>query len=196
MYTELTEDERCVDEGPIGDWKRDARQPIVVGRRWFLHAVLGGTAGLAAWELARGAASPAGWNAGDATSSARGPAGATVPSGATGGSPVPYGTLRVQAMPALVPPGATTTVTATFTNNSLLTLDGVEFTGTVPGSWKATAVPTVIPSQVPSGEIIQVSWHVVVPPNARAGQPPRSSGRGQRRRRRPTVRQRRPRGAV
>jgi beta-galactosidase len=88
------------------------------------------------------------------------------------GSPVPYGTLRVQAVPALVPPGATTTVTATFTNNSLLTLDGVEFTGTVPGGWKATAVPTVIPSQVPSGEIIQASWHVVVPPNAHFGQAP------------------------
>ena len=58
MYAELTEDKRCVDERPIGDWKRDARQPMLVGRRWFLHAVLGGTAGLAAWEVAQAVCRP------------------------------------------------------------------------------------------------------------------------------------------
>ena len=88
------------------------------------------------------------------------------------GRPVPYGTLRVQAAPGLVPPGGTTTVTATFTNNSVLTLDAVEFTGTVPGGWTATVAPTVIPSQVRSGEVIQASWHVTVPPNAHFGQAP------------------------
>ena len=91
---------------------------------------------------------------------------------AQAGQPVPYGTLRVQAGPALVAPGATTTVTATFTNNSVLTLDGVEFTGTVPGGWTASVVPTVLPSQLPSGKIIQVSWHVAVPANAHFGQAP------------------------
>jgi beta-galactosidase len=88
------------------------------------------------------------------------------------GRPVPYGTLRVQAVPALVTPGGTTTVIATFTNNGVLTVDGVEFTGTVPGGWTATVVPTGIPSKVPRGQIIQASWHVVVPADAYAGQAP------------------------
>jgi beta-galactosidase len=88
------------------------------------------------------------------------------------GRPVPYGTLRVQATPGLVAPGGTTTVTATFTNNGVLTLDGVVFTGTVPAGWTATVVPTGIPSQVPSGDVIRASWHVVVPPDAHPGQAP------------------------
>jgi beta-galactosidase len=88
------------------------------------------------------------------------------------GLPVPYGTLRVQAVPGLVPPGGTTTVTATFTNNSALTLDGVQFTGTVPGDWTVTVVPTVIPGELPSGEVVQAEWHVVVPADGHLGQAP------------------------
>ena len=88
------------------------------------------------------------------------------------GLPVPYGTLQVQAVPGLVVPGGTTTVTATFTNNSVLALDGVEFTGTVPGGWTATVVPTGIPGELPSGEVIQAKWHVVVPSDAHLGQAP------------------------
>jgi beta-galactosidase len=88
------------------------------------------------------------------------------------GRPVPYGTLQVQAAPALVTPGGTTTVTATFTNNGILTLDRVGFAVTAPSGWTATAVPTVIPSQVRSGEVIKASWHVAVPPDAHLGQAP------------------------
>jgi beta-galactosidase len=88
------------------------------------------------------------------------------------GNPVPYGTLEVQAVPGLVVPGDTTTVTATFTNNGVLALDGMEFTGTVPGGWTATVVPTAIPSQVPSGTVVQAKWQVVVPLDAHPGQAP------------------------
>jgi hypothetical protein len=91
---------------------------------------------------------------------------------AQAGRPVPYGTLRVQATPGLVAPGGTTTVTATFTNNGVLTLDEVVFTGTVPAGWTATVIPTGIPSQVPSGDVIRASWHIVVPPDAHPGQAP------------------------
>ena len=88
------------------------------------------------------------------------------------GHPVPSGTLQVQAAPALVTPGGTTTVTATFANNGILTLDGVGFAATAPSGWAATMVPTVIPRPVRSGEVIKASWHVAVPPDAHLGQAP------------------------
>lgn len=86
--------------------------------------------------------------------------------------PVPSGTLQVQAAPALVTPGGTTTVTATFANNGILTLDGVGFAATAPSGWAATMAPTVIPRPVRSGEVIKASWHVAVPPDAHLGQAP------------------------
>jgi hypothetical protein len=63
-------------------------------------------------------------------------------------------------------------VTATFTNNSILTLDGLAFAGTLPGGWTATVLPTTIPTQVRSGQVVQVSWHVTVPRDAHPGQAP------------------------
>jgi len=88
------------------------------------------------------------------------------------GRPVPYGTLQVQAAPALVTLGGTTTVTATFANNGILALDQVGFAVTAASGWKVTAAPAVIPGQVPSGEVVKASWDVAVPPDAHPGQAP------------------------
>jgi uncharacterized membrane protein len=55
------------------------------------------------------------------------------------GSPVPYGTLQVQATPGFVTPGGTTTMTATFTNNGIATLDQAGLAVTSPAGWTVTA---------------------------------------------------------
>ncbi len=91
---------------------------------------------------------------------------------AQAGRPVPYGTLRLRAVPGLVTPGGTTTVTATFANNGILTLDQVAFSVTVPDGWSVTAVAPASPGRVRSGEIRQASWQVAVPPDANLGQAP------------------------
>jgi hypothetical protein len=88
------------------------------------------------------------------------------------GQPVPYGTLRVQAAPGLVTPGGATTVTATFVNNGILALDQAGFTVTAPDGWIVTALTPVTSSPVASGQVVQASWLVAVPPDANPGQAP------------------------
>ena len=91
---------------------------------------------------------------------------------AAAGRPVPYGTLRVQATPSLVTPGGRTTVTATVSNNGVLDLDRVGFAVTSAGGWTVTATTPVTRSQVRSGQAVQASWQVAVPPDAHPGQAP------------------------
>jgi len=87
------------------------------------------------------------------------------------GRQVPYGTLTVQAAPTLVPPGSTTTVTATLTNNGLLTLDRVTFAITAPAGWTATEVRAAPRSRVRTGQVAQAEWQVI-PQAADPGQAP------------------------
>ena len=68
-----------------------------------------------------------------------------------GPAPTPYGTLTVAASPAFVAPGATTTVTATLTDNGVLDLDEVALAITVPSGWTATARTPVTFTRVRSG---------------------------------------------
>lgn len=89
-----------------------------------------------------------------------------------GPAPVPYGTLTVTASPVFVRPGATTTVTATLTNNGILNLDKVTLAITVPGGWTATARTRVTFTRVRSGSGVTASWRVTVPSNAHPGQAP------------------------
>jgi beta-galactosidase len=88
------------------------------------------------------------------------------------GAPVPYGSLAVTAAPALVAPSSTTTVTATLTNNGLLTLDHVTFSVTLPGGWKASPAAPVTVTGVRSGQTATVRWPVTVPASANPGQDP------------------------
>ncbi|HLK73343.1 MAG TPA: glycoside hydrolase family 2 TIM barrel-domain containing protein [Streptosporangiaceae bacterium] len=88
------------------------------------------------------------------------------------GRPVPYGTLQVQAAPGLVPPGGTTTVTATFANNGILVLDRVGLAATAPSGWTVTAQWPAAAERVRSGQVLQASWQIAVPPDAHPGQSP------------------------
>jgi beta-galactosidase len=88
------------------------------------------------------------------------------------GAPIPYGSLAVTAAPALVAPSSTTTVTATLTNNGLLTLDHVTFSVTLPGGWKASPAAPVTVTGVRSGQTATVRWPVTVPASANPGQDP------------------------
>ena len=82
------------------------------------------------------------------------------------GTPVPSGALTAQASPVMVSPGATTTVSATFTNNGLPGLDKVTLTAQVPSGWTATATTATTFTAVPSGRTVQASWRVSVPAGA------------------------------
>ena len=96
----------------------------------------------------------------------------TGPRGAAGRPSRPVRHAASAGSAGAVMPGGTTTVTATFANNGILTLDGVGFAATAPSGWAATMAPTVIPRPVRSGEVIKASWHVAVPPDAHLGQAP------------------------
>jgi len=89
-----------------------------------------------------------------------------------GPAPVPYGTLTVTASPVFVRPGATTTVTATLTDNSVLNLDRATLSITVPGGWTATARTPVTFTRVRRGAGVTASWRVTVPSSAHPGQAP------------------------
>jgi len=89
-----------------------------------------------------------------------------------GPSPMPYGTLTVAASPTLVTPGATTTVTATLTDNGILDLDEVTLTVTVPDGWTATAQTPVTFTGVRSGATVTAIWQVALPADANPGQAP------------------------
>jgi beta-galactosidase len=88
-----------------------------------------------------------------------------------GGHPVPYGTLTVQASPALVTPGHTATLTATLTNNGLLTLDRVTFAITAPAGWTVREVTRVPARPVRTGQAVTASWQVT-PQDADSGEAP------------------------
>ena len=88
------------------------------------------------------------------------------------GAPVPYGSLTVAAVPALVAPDSTTTVTATLANNGLLALDHVTFSATVPDGWTASPATPVTVTGVRSGQTARASWQVTVPASANPGQAP------------------------
>ncbi|HSZ43615.1 MAG TPA: glycoside hydrolase family 2 TIM barrel-domain containing protein [Trebonia sp.] len=85
---------------------------------------------------------------------------------------VPYGTLSVTASPAFVTPGATTTVTAAFTNNGLLDLDEVSLAATIPDGWTATAGTPLTFRGVRSGSMVTATWAVALPSDANPGQSP------------------------
>jgi beta-galactosidase len=87
------------------------------------------------------------------------------------GLPVPYGMLTVQATPTLVTPGRTTTLTATLTNNGLLTLDRVTFAITAPAGWTASEVGRVPARQVRTGQAVTASW-LLTPQDADSGEAP------------------------
>jgi beta-galactosidase len=85
---------------------------------------------------------------------------------------VPSGTLSVTASPAFVTPGATTTVTATFTNNGLLGLDEVSLAATIPDGWTATAGTPLTFTGARSGQKVTATWQVALPADANPGQAP------------------------
>jgi beta-galactosidase len=89
-----------------------------------------------------------------------------------GGAPTPYGVLAASASPALAAGGATTTVTATLTNNGVVTLDEVTFAVTVPDGWTAAAQAPVTVTGVRSGRAVTATWQVRLPADANPGQAP------------------------
>jgi beta-galactosidase len=89
-----------------------------------------------------------------------------------GDAPAPYGVLGVAASPALVAAGDTTTITATLTNNGLVTLDEVTLSIALPDGWTAAAQTPVTVTGVRSGRVVTATWQVTLPPDANPGQAP------------------------
>jgi beta-galactosidase len=92
------------------------------------------------------------------------------------GSPVPYGTLEVQAAPPLVTSGHPTKITATLTNNGLLPLEQVTFVLAAPSGWTAREVGpaaggAVSGDPVPRDRAVTASW-LVTPQDANPAEAP------------------------
>jgi beta-galactosidase len=82
------------------------------------------------------------------------------------GTPVPSGAVTAQASQEVVTPGSTVTLTASFTNNGLPSLDTVRLTPQLPSGWTATAVSATSFTEVRSGQSARASWRVFVPASA------------------------------
>ena len=87
------------------------------------------------------------------------------------GSPVPYGTLEVQAAPPLVTSGHPTKITATLTNNGLLPLAEVTFVMAAPSGWTAREVGPVSAGPLARDQAVAASW-LVTPQDANPAEAP------------------------
>jgi beta-galactosidase len=87
------------------------------------------------------------------------------------GSPVPYGTLEVQAAPPLVTSGHPTKITATLTNNGLLPLAEVTFVMAAPAGWTAREVGPVSAGPLARDRAVAASW-LVTPQDANPTEAP------------------------
>ncbi len=86
-----------------------------------------------------------------------------------GGPPVPYGTLSAAAQPTLVAAGESTTVTSTFTNNGLPTLDRVTLALDLPSGWTVRALTPTTLTKVPAGQTADIRWQLTAPAQATPG---------------------------
>ena len=82
------------------------------------------------------------------------------------GPTVPSGSVTAQASQEVVNPGSTVTLTASFTNNGLPSLDTVTLTPQLPSGWTTAATSATSFADVRSGQSARVSWRVSVPAGA------------------------------
>jgi beta-galactosidase len=98
-----------------------------------------------------------------------GKASATLRIQATGGTPIPYGTLTASTPTGLAAAGDQTPVTATFSNIGLPRLDTLALSLRSPDGWTARPITPTSFTRIANNRAVQATWLLDVPANTTPG---------------------------